>query len=65
MKKGLALILTAVLALSMAACGGKKEDKAAEADVKGEGVMTYEEYIAADMDTEVVIETYVQAKQSW
>ena len=27
--------------------------------------MTYEEYVAADLDTEVVIETYVQAKQSW
>ena len=34
-------------------------------DVKGEGVMTYAEYIAADLDTEVVVETYVQAKQSW
>ncbi len=27
--------------------------------------MTYEEYMAADLDTEVVVETYVQAKQSW
>lgn len=36
-----------------------------EADVKGEGVMTYEEYVAAELDTEVVIEAYVQAKQSW
>ena len=34
-------------------------------DVKGEGVMTYAEYIAADLDTEVVVETYVQAKQPW
>jgi len=34
-------------------------------DVKSEGVMTYEEYAAAAVDTEVVIETYVQAKQSW
>lgn len=32
---------------------------------KSEGVMTYEEYMAADVDTEVVVETYVQAKQSW
>ena len=30
-----------------------------------EKVMTYEEYIAAELDTPVVIETYVQAKQSW
>ena len=35
------------------------------ADEKSEGVMTYEEYVAADLDTEVVVETYVQAKQSW
>ncbi|MBE5865943.1 MAG: hypothetical protein E7292_07005 [Lachnospiraceae bacterium] len=28
-------------------------------------VMTYEEYAAAALDTEVVVETYVQAKQSW
>jgi predicted small lipoprotein YifL len=32
---------------------------------KSEGVMTYAEYMAADVDTEVVVETYVQAKQSW
>ncbi len=37
----------------------------ADEDVKGEGVMTYAEYIAAEVDSEVVIETYVQAKQSW
>ncbi len=34
-------------------------------DAKSEGVMTYEEYVAAELDTEVVVETYVQAKQSW
>ena len=27
--------------------------------------MTHEEYIAAELDTEVVVETYVQAKQGW
>lgn len=44
------------------------QDAAAEddaADEKSEGVMTYEEYAAADVDSEVVVETYVQAKQSW
>ncbi len=40
-------------------------EASAEADVKSEGVMTYEEYAAAALDTEVVVETYVQAKQSW
>jgi len=35
------------------------------ADVKSEGVMTYEQYIAAEMESAVVIEAYVQATQSW
>ncbi len=43
------------------AAGDSEEDPAA----KSEGVMTYAEYIAADLETEVVIEAYVQAKQSW
>lgn len=30
-----------------------------------EGVMTYEQYMAAELESQVVIETYVQAKQSW
>ncbi len=34
-------------------------------DTKSEGVMTYDEYVAAALDSEVVIEAYVQAKQSW
>ena len=33
--------------------------------VKSEGVMTYAEYAAAALDTEVVIETFIQAKQGW
>ena len=40
-------------------------EETVEADVKSEGVMTYAEYAAAELDTEVVVETYVQAKQSW
>lgn len=67
MKKILVLMLAAVMALSIAACGGSKADiaKAKDADVKGEGVMTYAEYAAAELDTQVVVETYVQGKQSW
>ena len=34
-------------------------------EAKSEGVMTYAEYDAAALESEVVIETYVQAKQSW
>ena len=61
MKKITALLLTTVLAVSLVGCGGTKDT----ADVKSEGVMTYAEYVAADLDSQVVIETYVQAKQSW
>ena len=46
----------------------KTEDAATDAEnegAKSEGVMTYAEYAAAELDTEVVIEAYVQAKQSW
>ena len=42
-----------------------EETASGSTEEKSEGVMTYEEYAAADLDTEVVIETYVQAKQSW
>ena len=40
---------------------GNKEDIHA----KSEGVMTYAEYEAAALDSEVVIEAFVQGKQSW
>ncbi len=46
----------------------EEEDAAQEeagADEKSEGVMTYEEYAAAEVDSQVTVETYVQAKQSW
>lgn len=64
MKKLLAVLLASVMTLSFAACGSSQSADADE-DVKSEGVMTYEEYMAADLDSEVVVETYVQAKQSW
>ena len=45
------------------------EEAASEAEEGGlslDGtVMTYEEYAAAELDTPVLVETYVQAKQSW
>ncbi|MBQ9123060.1 MAG: hypothetical protein IJY10_06145, partial [Lachnospiraceae bacterium] len=60
MKKLTALLLSLVLALSAVACGSGND-----ADVKSEGVMTHAEYMAAALESEVVIEAYVQAKQSW
>ena len=61
MKKVIALLLACVLAFAMVACGGGSD----KPDVKSEGVMTYAEYAAAAIDTEVTIEAYVQAKQGW
>ena len=40
------------------------ETEAAETEAAA-AVMTHEEYIAADLDSAVVIETYVQGHQSW
>ena len=36
-----------------------------EADEPAEGVMSYEEYVNAELDSTVTIEAYVQANQSW
>ena len=63
------------LAAALSGCGGDTTQPApegeqgttTESDTTAEagGVMTHAEYIAADLDTQVVVETYVQAKQSW
>lgn len=67
MKKITALVLALVMVLAFAACGGEKAPKepAFDANAKSEGVMTYAEYDAAALDSEVVIEGFVQGKQSW
>ncbi len=49
-------ILALVLALMMTVCAFA---------ALAEGVMTHEEYVAAELNSEVTIEAYVQAKQSW
>ena len=63
MKKFIAVLLT--LSLAMAFVGCAKSGGAGDASAKSEGVMTYAEYIAAPLDSEVVVEAFVQAKQSW
>lgn len=80
MKKLLSLLMALTLVSACVGCGASEgsassadtsasseaDTNAAEAeDTKSEGVMTYEEYAAAALDSEVVIEAYVQAKQSW
>ncbi len=61
MKKITSLLLAAVLVFACAGCGSKGGDT----DAKSEGVMTYAEYDSAALESQVVIEAYVQAKQSW
>lgn len=63
MKKLLAMILALAMAVSMVACGNA--EKNVDIHAKSEGVMTYEEYAAAALDTKVVVEAFVQAKQAW
>ena len=63
MKKFIALLMAMMMVLALCACA--KEPAAADTDKKSEGVMTYAEYTAAALDSEVVIEAYVQATQSW
>ena len=53
MKKALALLLVFVMAFCFA-CTAVAEE-----------VMSYEDYAAAEVDTPVCVETYVQAHQSW
>ena len=60
MKKFIALLLALTMLAAFVGCGDKFDPAA-----KSEGVMTYAEYAAAEMNSEVVIEAYVQATQSW
>ncbi|MBE6117115.1 MAG: hypothetical protein IIY52_07335 [Solobacterium sp.] len=64
MKKLTAILLGAAM---LAGCTGKTDNtpEPTEDFTKSEGVMTYAEYAAADLDTEVTIEAYVQGHQSW
>ncbi len=64
MKKALAVLLILCAVFALGACS-KDAGGSEKPDVKSEGVMTYAEYAAADLDSPVVVETYVQAKQSW
>lgn len=67
----IALILSMVLAFS--ACSKKNGDdeptkkptEALTGTPEASNAMTYQQFISAALDTEVTIEAYVQAKQSW
>lgn len=64
MKKITSLLFVFALVIACAGCSGSGKS-AGDTDKKSEGVMTYAEYVAAPLDSQVVVETYVQAKQSW
>ena len=57
---GLLIAFTFAIVFSLASCG--KTVHRADTE-KSEGVMTYAEYLAAPVDSDVVIEAYMQAKQ--
>lgn len=78
MKKLLVLFLAVVMVFALVACASEGTESTPETSsaaeqqevkddpaVKGEGVMKYDEFVAAATDADVVIEGYVQAKQSW
>lgn len=65
MKKIFALLLALCMVFALCACGRNAAAPETPANAKSEGVMTYAEYAAAAVDDPVVIETYVQAHQSW
>lgn len=60
MKKLISVAIVLALVLALAGCSSNDGS-----DKKSEGVMTYAEYDSAAIDAPVVIETFVQAKQSW
>ena len=73
MKKFLVLLLTLALALSLVACvtpstgdGSSTPESTPNADPNpGPTVLTYAEFMAAEVNAEVTVEAYVQACQSW
>lgn len=62
MKKLIALFLALTMLLAFAGC---EKEPTFDPSAKSDGVMTYAQYEAAAMDSEVVIEAYVQAHQAW
>ena len=74
MKKILALVLALVMVMGLVACGNPTPTDPAPTDPAPTDpaptdpavtVMTHEEFMAAEMESPVVVETYVQAVESW
>ena len=75
MKRIICLLLLCTVALCLFGCPNNETSSTtttqqtppAQTDIfeKSEGVMTWEEYMAAELESEVVIEAFVQGKQAW
>ncbi len=80
LKKLAMILMSMLLVFALIGCGEDKapkqpaektpaeapvEEAPAEKPAEAPAVMSYNEFVAADLDTEVTVETYVQAKQSW
>ncbi len=81
MKKVLALLMALAMILCVVACSDSSDDDTADTGAESSGdsgsdtgdsgdadsgeVMTHAEFVAAEEETQVTVETYVQAKQSW
>ena len=68
MKKIIAMLLVLSMFAAFAACAGSEEtssEASTEASTEEVKVMTYAEYLAAEVGTTVTVETYVQANQGW
>lgn len=71
MKKFLTLLLALVMALSIVGCSKTNTDEPQTPDTPDDGadaavtVMTHAEFDAADVDSAVTVETYIQARQGW
>lgn len=64
MKKVLAFALV-IATFAFLLIGCVPETPKFDPNEKSEGTMTYEQYVAAELDAPVVIEGFVQGKQSW
>ena len=73
MKKFIAMLLAVVMICALCACNNNTTNPTTnpvtepkfDASAKDEGTMTYAQYAAADLDTAVVVECFVQATQGW
>ena len=64
MKKLIALLLALTMLVAFAGCNNTQPKETTE-ETLPEGVMTHDEFVAAAMDAEVTVYTYIQAVESW